>query len=139
MQTERQRRLGELVRAEISDILLREVRDPGLRGLVTITDVRVAADLSSALVYVSIYGAEEDAKATLEALTRIGPFIHALLRDRLDLRRIPTLLFRRDQTAARAQRIEETLRHLHEADAQRLAERASEEAEEQDQEGPGGD
>ncbi len=114
MPTERQRRLGELFRAEISDILLREVRDPGIRGLVTLTGVRVAADLATAVVFASVYGKPEDAKTTLEALQRTAPFIRALLRDRLHLRRIPQIVFRLDETPARAQRIEEALRHLHE-------------------------
>lgn len=117
MLTERQRRLGELFRAEISDILFREVRDPGIRGLVTLTSVRVAADLSTAVVFASVYGRPEDARTTLAALDRTAPFIRALLRDRLDLRRIPQILFRLDETPARAQRIEEALRHLHQSQA----------------------
>jgi len=145
MLTERQRRLGELFRAEISEILLREVRDPGLRGLVTLTGVRVAADLSVAVVFVSVYGQEQDAEDTLAALDRSAPFMRALLRERLDLRRIPELLFQLDDTPARAQRIEETLRHLHEQegtgssgeDALSPAEAAEDEGEEGEEDTPG--
>jgi ribosome-binding factor A len=119
MLTDRQRRLGELLRAELSDILMREVRDPGIHGLVTLTGVRVAADLSTALVFVSVYGEEEDARRTLAALDRTAPFMRALIRRRLDLRKIPQLLFRLDRTADRAQRIEQAIRDLHRHDTQR--------------------
>lgn len=112
MLTARQRRLGQLLRAEISEILLREVRDPGIRGLVTITGVRVSADLAHATVFVSIYAGEEQVRGTLEALARTAPFVRALLLRRLDLRRVPELVFRLDDTPARAQRIEETIRML---------------------------
>ena len=129
MLTERQRRLGELLRAEISEILLREVRDPGIHGLVTITGVRVSADLGHALVFVSIYGEEGQIPQTLDALDRAGPFMRALLRERLDLRRIPELNFRLDDTPARAQRIEMALKKLREEGAL-----PPEEDEEEDQE-----
>jgi ribosome-binding factor A len=112
MLTDRQRRVGELLRAEISDILRREVRDPGLHGLVTVTSVRVSVDLAYAQVHASIYGDEETVAASLAALRRAAPFIRALLRQRLDLRRVPELTFHLDDTAARAQRIESLLRQL---------------------------
>ena len=113
MLTERQRRVGELLQAEISDILLREVRDPGIHGLVTITGVEVSVDLAHARVYTSIYGDAAAVDDTMAALRRASPFIRALLLRRLDIRRVPELVFYLDETPARADRIERLIRELH--------------------------
>ncbi len=114
MLSERQRRVGELVRAEISQMLLRELDDPGIQGLVTFTSVKVSADFSHAVVHVSVYGTEGQVESTLESLQRAAGFIRSLLKERLDLRKIPVLEFVLDDTAARAQRIEQTIRELRE-------------------------
>lgn len=113
MLTERQRRVGELLRAEISEILLREVRDPGIHGLVTITGVEVSVDLAHARVYASIYGDAAAVADTMAALRRASPFIRALLLRRLDIKRVPELVFYLDETPARADRIERLIRQLH--------------------------
>ncbi len=113
MLTERQRRVGELLQAEISDILLREVRDPGIHGLVTITGVEVSVDLAHARVYASIYGDAAAVADTMAALRRASPFIRALLLRRLDIKRVPELVFYLDETPARADRIERLIRELH--------------------------
>lgn len=112
MPTERQRRVAELLRAEISAILLKEVRDPGIHGLLTLTGVKVSPDLAYAQVFVSVLGDEEAAAGSFDALRRAAPYIRALLRDRLDLRRVPELTFHMDDTPARAQRIEALIRAL---------------------------
>jgi ribosome-binding factor A len=114
MPSERQRRVGELLRAEISQMLLRELDDPGIQGLVTITGAKVSPDFSHALVFVSVYGEESATESTLEALGRARQFIRARLKERLDLRKIPEIEFALDDTAARAQRIEEAIRKLRE-------------------------
>ena len=114
MLSERQRRVGELVRAEISQMLLRELDDPGIQGLVTFTSVKVSADFSHALVHVSVYGTEGQVESTMGSLQRAAGFIRSLLKERLDLRKIPVLEFVLDDTAARAQRIEQTIRELRE-------------------------
>lgn len=114
MPGERLRRVGELLRAEISEVLLREVRDPGLHGLLTITGVKVSADLAHAQVFVSVMGEDEEIASSFDALSRAEPFIRALLKSRLDLRRVPVLDFKLDDTAVRAQRIEKLIRVLRE-------------------------
>jgi ribosome-binding factor A len=106
--------VGELVRAEISQMLLRELDDPGIQGLVTFTSVKISADFSHAVVHVSVYGTEGQVEGTLESLQRAAGFIRSLLKERLDLRKIPVLEFVLDDTAARAQRIEQTIRELRE-------------------------
>ena len=108
---DRGERVGEQLQQQIS-LLLREVKDPGLKGLLTVTDLKLARDRKSAVVYYSVLGSAEQKKSTAEALERIVGFLRHQLRERLTLRSIPKLLFQFDPTPERAQRIEEVLRTI---------------------------
>lgn len=98
-----------MLREEISLIIQREIRDPGI-GFVTVLDVRMSEDLKIAKVYLSIYGSEEEKKKTQEALKRSRGYIRHLLGDRVKLRYTPELNFIIDDTFEKAARIEEILK-----------------------------
>ena len=87
--TDRTRRLDELLREEINEVIRREVDDPRI-GFLTITDVEVAPDLRHATVWVSVIGGADEKKQTLRALARAMPFVRQRL-GRLRLKRIPAL------------------------------------------------
>jgi ribosome-binding factor A len=108
--TERTRRLDELLREEISEVIRREVDDPRI-GFVTITDVEVSPDLRHAGVWVSVIGSTEEKKQTLRALSRAMPFVRQRL-GRLRLKRIPELHLKDDQTATRGTRVLQILDEL---------------------------
>jgi ribosome-binding factor A len=102
----RTERLADLLREELSQLLLREMKDPRLaHGLVTITEVQVAPDLHNATVYVSHLGDEVDRDEVLRALTSASHFLHGELTKRLSLRRVPDLHFRFDPTIERGARL----------------------------------
>ena len=105
----RKLRVQDLLREEISLIIQREIRDPGI-GFVTVLDVRMSEDLKIAKVYLSIYGSEEEKKKTQEALKRSRGYIRHLLGDRVNLRYTPELNFIIDDTFEKAARIEEILK-----------------------------
>ena len=109
--TQRQLRVGNLLQREIADILRREMEDPDI-GFVTVTGVDVTADLRHARVFVSVLGDEVAKRDTMRALIRGRKFMRGLLGRRLDLRRIPELQFRLDETAERAQRMAGLLQEL---------------------------
>ena len=112
MPTQRQVRVARRLREEIARILLRQVDDPLIRR-VTITDVRVAPDLKSARVFFSVVErGPGDAQDALNGLRRARKFIQQHLAGEGELRYTPTLDFRHDPTAERAQRIEEILHQL---------------------------
>jgi ribosome-binding factor A len=104
-------RVGDLIRAELSDLLLREVSDPRIR-MVTVTEVEVTADLSNAKVAVSMYGTEEEREECLAGLRRAAGFLRGQLGRRLTLRRTPELSFRLDRGAEHSARIAEILETL---------------------------
>ncbi len=121
-------RLGDQIRAEISDILAREVHDPGV-GFVTITRVNLTADLQIARVYYTTMAVGTARKDTGKALQRAMPFVRRQLAGRLGLRRMPEIEFRFDESIEQHARIEQLIHEIHEQDAAREAERPAEVAE----------
>ena len=111
-------RLGDQIRTELSDILAREVHDPGV-GFVTITRVGVTADLQIARVFYTTLAAGAARKDTARALQRATPFVRRQLAARLGLRRMPELEFRFDESIEHQARIEQLIHDIHEADAAR--------------------
>ena len=99
-------RVNELLRAEISDLILREVKDPRVgEGMVTITEIRVSPDLRHATVYVSHLGEESQRAEVMAGLSNAAPFLHGALLHRLKLRHVPELAFRFDPSIERGARL----------------------------------
>ena len=97
----RTERVNDLIRDELSELLLREVRDPRLGVLISITRVEVAPDLSNARVFVSVMGDEAEQDAAMKALNAAAAFFHRELKKRVELRRVPFLTFRIDTSIAK--------------------------------------
>ena len=106
-------RVNELLRAEISELLLREVKDPRVsRGMVTITEVQVSPDLRRATVFFSHLGTEAERADALEGLQHSAPFLHRELVHRLKLRNVPDLTFRFDPSIERGARLTELIHRV---------------------------
>lgn len=108
---DRPARVGERIREELSTLLLRKVRDPGLAS-VTITDVSVTPDLKIAHVNYSALVGPEERKAVAQALRRSAGFLRRELGKVLDLRYAPDLQFHYDDSYDRGARIDEILRGI---------------------------
>ena len=108
----RPERVGHRMQREIAEILARELRDPRLGAMVSVTDVEVTADLSFARVFVSVLseGAERD--RVLEGLDRATGFIRHSLGPRLGLREVPQLKFLLDTSLERGARVEDLLKRI---------------------------
>jgi ribosome-binding factor A len=105
-------RIAEQIREELSQIIATEVSDPGV-GLVTVTRVKVTADLSLARVYWTVLGEVKERKETAKALNRTVPYLRHLLSQRLTLRRAPEVKFQYDESVAAQDRIERIIQDLH--------------------------
>lgn len=114
----RTERVAEQIREEVSQMLATEVRDPGV-GLVTLTRVKVTADLSLARIYWTILGDEKERAKTKKALERAAPYLRHLLAGRMSLRRVPEVKFQFDESVAAQDRIEQILQDLKAQDAAR--------------------
>jgi ribosome-binding factor A len=110
MSAERMRRVDEAMREVLSDVLTHELKDPRV-GFVTVTDVKTSPDLRHARVYVSVLGDAEVVEASLEGLRSAHGFLQGRVGGELRLKNTPTLQFVHDDTAERAQRLEQILRN----------------------------
>jgi ribosome-binding factor A len=108
MSGERMRRVDEAMREVLSDVLTHELKDPRV-GFVTVTDVKTSPDLRHARVYVSVLGDPTAVEASLEGLRSAHGFLQGRIGGELRLKNTPTLQFLHDDTAERAQRLEQIL------------------------------
>ncbi len=104
-------RVGEQIREDLTELITREVHDPGI-GFITITRVNVTPDLQQARVHYTSLGDEKARRETGRALERATPFLRRHLGRRLRLRRIPELQFFYDESIERHDRIERILQEL---------------------------
>ena len=111
MTTQRQARVQELIKEEVSDILRRELKDPRL-GFVTVTDAEVTADLRHAKVFVSIMGSDEEKTAGMAVLKRAEHFVRQSLGRRISIKVLPEIDFRRDDSAERGAHMMELLEQI---------------------------
>jgi len=111
MSDRRMFQVNELLRQEISTIVLTELNDPRLR-LVTIAGVKAGADLKHARVYFHVHGDEEVRRGSLEGLERARGRVRHLLGQRVHMKFIPELTFQYDDRLDYAEHIFETLEHL---------------------------
>jgi len=98
-------RVNSLIRQEISELLQRQVKDPRLGGLVTVTQVSTSGDLRHAKVFFSIMGSEDERGEVLEALTAASGFLRKEMSSRLGLRRCPELSFHYDDSIGQGAQI----------------------------------
>ena len=119
--SQRPTRVGEQIREDLTELITREVHDPGV-GFITITRVDVTPDLQQARVYYTSLGDDKARRETRRALERASPFLRRQLGRRLRLRRIPELQFFYDESIERHDRIERILQEL---DSERAARAAS--------------
>ena len=104
--TRRAERVNDLLREEISSIVHRELKDPRLGGLISITEVETSPDFRHARVFVSVMGTDEERVASLKALNSAAGFMRRELRGRLQsLRYLPELTFKPDDSIERGMRL----------------------------------
>lgn len=97
----RMQRLNGLFQEELAD-LIREVRDPRMASIVSITKVDISPDLEKGVVHISVLGEAAEKQATIDALTHALPFLRRELLHRINIRRIPWLTFVLDETIEEA-------------------------------------
>jgi len=104
-------RVAEQIRQELSLVLTQRSLDPGL-GFITLTRVKVTADLQLARVLYTVIGDEKQRTETQKALERTLPFLRRHIASRIRLRRVPELQFFYDESIAHQDRIEQILLEL---------------------------
>jgi ribosome-binding factor A len=109
--TQRQLRVGELIRHELAEMLSRgDVHDPVIEAhMITVPEVRMSADLRFATIYVMPLGGRDE-KEVLGALERNKRYMRGEIARRVNLKFAPEIRFRIDEQFGEAERIEKLLR-----------------------------
>lgn len=107
----RNSRIGEQMKKELSQIIQFELKDPRV-GFVTVTGVEVTGDLQLAKVFVSVMGNDEQKRDTVAALEKAKGFLRSELGKRVQLRHIPDLQFKMDESIEYGNKIESLLNDI---------------------------
>ena len=86
-------RVNEAVRQELSMLISREVKDPRVDMMTSVTRVNVATDLKTCKVYISVFGDDEKKEETMAGLKSSEGFLRRMLAKNLNLRNTPELQF----------------------------------------------
>lgn len=121
-------RIGEEIRKGISDIIREELKDPRIAEITTILSADATSDLTLCKVHVSVYDKDDAVRrGTVEALNHASGFIARELRKRIEIRRVPKLLFVLDDSIAYSVYISKIINDISAAD------KKSEETEDNDE------
>ena len=103
--------INSAVQRELAHIISREVKDPRIDPMVSVTSVEVAPDLKTCKAYISVLGGEESLTSTIAGLKRAEGFIRSRLANTVNLRNTPQITFIPDRSieygVAMIQKIEE--------------------------------
>ena len=98
MKSLRIKKVNELLKRELSNLIFKEIKDPRIKGIITIMEVDTSRDLKNAKIYVSIFGLNENQKKRcLEGIQSSSNFLKFRLSKLLSLRYIPELKFMYDE------------------------------------------
>lgn len=112
MAVKRTDRLNSLLREVISEVIRKEVRNPRVTELVTVTRVQITKDLRHAKVLISVIGSEQDKAETLAALNSAAGFIAVQASHQVVMRYFPELMFKLDDGVARQMRLDGLLQKI---------------------------
>ena len=110
-QGSRPARVADQIRKELSELVARQVHDPGI-GFLTITHVKMTPDLQHARVYYTVIGDDKARKDAQRALGRATGFLRRQIGSRVRLRTVPELTFFYDESIERQDRIERIMLDL---------------------------
>lgn len=112
MTVKRTDRLNSLLKEVISDVIRRDVQNPHVNELMSITRVDITKDLHYAKVYVSVIGSEQEKQETLAALNSAAGFIAVNSSKKVVMRYFPSLTFKLDDSVEKHLRIESLLNEI---------------------------
>jgi len=99
MTTRRQERMARIIRDAVSDAICGHLSDPRIEALVSVTKVQVAADLHTAEVFISVFGATDGAqKKTFAGIEHARARIQSFVAGRLHSKFCPVLRFHQDES-----------------------------------------
>ena len=99
-------KVSRTIRDTVSEVIQNQLSDPRIRGLISVTRIKVAADFSTAHVYLSIIGVEtKQQQLTTQAIQHAAGFIQSRLANVLSTRSCPTLSFTLDDSLKKSSEV----------------------------------
>jgi len=95
---QRIKRIESRIREDIAELLLGELKDPRMRGLISITRVEVTRDLAFAKAFYSVLGSETDRRTAARFLDDAKGYIQKRVAEQLEIRTAPRLTFEYDDS-----------------------------------------
>ena len=112
--TNRPARVAHEFQRELSELLMRGLKDPRITGFITVTGAKMAPDLKDVTVYVSVHGEEAVREQTMEGLRAAAGWLQREVGRRIHLRHTPHLRFAYDGSVAEGDHIERLLKEVKE-------------------------
>ena len=114
MSSNRTYKISDLLRKEISTIILKEIKDPRLQNM-NITAVKVSDDIGIATVFYTLIGQsikKEESNIIHEVLKKLSGMLRSNLAKKIKIRRVPRIIFKFDESIEYSQNIESLLKNL---------------------------
>lgn|SRR4030043_594487 len=112
MEGKRSEKVADLIQKEISQMLLKSIKDPRI-GFVTITRVSVSEDCRFAKIYFSVAGTLEERERSIKGLESAKGYVRKELGRRIRLRYTPDIVFQFDPSIEYAIHMEELIQSIH--------------------------
>ncbi|UCD28444.1 MAG: 30S ribosome-binding factor RbfA [Planctomycetota bacterium] len=112
MKSHRPERVGNVIRAVVSDAITNKLSDPRIEPMSSVTRVEVSGDLEYAKVWVSVMGESTVQRRTIDGLRSARGYVQGLLAKKLPIRHCPRISFHLDESIKKAT---ETIRLIDEA------------------------
>jgi|HubBroStandDraft_1064217.scaffolds.fasta_scaffold41081_2 ribosome-binding factor A len=110
--------LGSTIQRELAEMILRDLQDPRITGMPSVTRVKVSPDLSIADVFITVMGTPGQQTAALNALRHSAGMMRAKLTRSLSLRQAPYLKFNIDEDLKKEIELLELIRKASEENAE---------------------
>lgn len=99
-------KVAEAVKREMGDLLLREIKDSRVKGhLISVTDVEVTNDLRHVTIYISVLGEKDQKDNVMKGLESAKGFIRSEIGKRINLRFVPEMHLKLDESIDKADKI----------------------------------
>lgn len=112
MAIDRTIKVGEEMKKEISNIIQNELKDPRIKGIISVTKVDVTKDMRYAKVYISIYNQDDSKQEVLEGIKSSAGFIRKEVGKRIKVHYTPELIFELDNSIEYGMKINDILNNL---------------------------
>lgn len=112
-------RIAEEIKKATSEIIAHDLKDPRIKGLISVTDVDVTKDLRNAKIYVSIYGDESVKQESFEGLKSAEQFVRWEIGQKVVMKYLPEITFVLDESIEKGFRIFKLLEEVKKQDEEK--------------------